>query len=539
MYHDLVIAKMATFRLLPACLWIFLAISKVCWTSSIIDPIDLYQELDGCLLFAPKRLLVECSAAATIVNFSRERPRLRPLHRHWRRWPILPNCYWLLLLAGDIHVNPGPALFPCTTCDNPVLDDQRGVCCDLCDRWTHADCARVNEDEYEKLSSDVNTEWFCHCCGRPEELSASEGHPPAWSQTHGPVVSHLNVRSLFPKIDQIRVMLGNQAVSNMVLGLSETWLDGNVNDGELQVPGYRMYRKDRSSGKGGGVMVYVSEGVKSLRREDLENDFLEVLWVQVKTKLGQMLVGNVYRLPNALASWMDCLASNLERVVQENMLVVFMGDLNCNLLKPDSQVTKLESITSEYGLTQMIRGLTRVTQMSESLIDLMYTTNPEVFLQSGCREAGISDHNIIFGEMDVEIARSEQFFREVRCFEKCDPVKLTKDLHSAPWQVMDTMEDIDAKWDYWKALFSSIVDSHVPWRRVRVRKESLPWISREIRAAMRARNYHCTKAKRTRKAEDWEKYRLLRNRVTMMIRKSKLQHFEEVSERATKNPGKA
>ena len=92
------------------------------------------------------------------------------------------------------------------------------------------------------------------------------------------------------------------------------------------------------------------------------------------------------------------------------------------------------------------------------------TTNPEVFLQSGCREADINDHNIIFGEMNVEIARSEQFFRKVRCFRKCDPVKLTKDLHSAPWQVMDTMEDIDAKWDYWKALFSSIVDSHVPWR---------------------------------------------------------------------------
>ena len=51
---------------------------------------------------------------------------------------------------------------------------------------------------------------------------------------------------------------------------------------------------------------------------------------------------------------MDCLPSNLERVVQENMLVVFVGDLNCNLLKPDSQVTKLESITSQYGLTQMI-----------------------------------------------------------------------------------------------------------------------------------------------------------------------------------------
>ena len=51
-------------------------------------------------------------------------------------------------------------------------------------------------------------------------------------------------------------MLGNQADSNIVLGLSETCLDGNANNGELQVPVYRMYRKDRSSGKGGGVVVY-------------------------------------------------------------------------------------------------------------------------------------------------------------------------------------------------------------------------------------------------------------------------------------------
>ena len=48
--------------------------------------------------------------------------------------------------------------------------------------------------------------------------------------------------------------------------------------------------------------------------------------------------------------------------------------------------------------------------MTESLIDLIYTTNPEVFLQAGCKEAGISDHSIIFGEMDVGMVRSEQMF---------------------------------------------------------------------------------------------------------------------------------
>ena len=131
----------------------------------------------------------------------------------------------------------------------------------------------MNEDEYKKLNADVNTERFSLSCGRPEELSASEGHTSDWNQTHGSVISHLNVRSLFPRLTRLEFMLGNQADSNIVLGLSETCLDGIVNNGELQVPVYRMYRKDRSSGKGGGVMVYVSEGVKSRRRQNLENDF--------------------------------------------------------------------------------------------------------------------------------------------------------------------------------------------------------------------------------------------------------------------------
>lgn len=97
----------------------------------------------------PRCLLVGGSTSAVIINLSRERTHLRPFHWRWRPWPTIPNCYWLLLLVGDIHVNPGPAHFPCTICDNPVLDDHRGVCCDLCDQWTHADCARVNEDEYK------------------------------------------------------------------------------------------------------------------------------------------------------------------------------------------------------------------------------------------------------------------------------------------------------------------------------------------------------------------------------------------------------
>ena len=53
------------------------------------------------------------------------------------------------------------------------------------------------------------------------------------------------------------------------MGLSETWLDSTVTDGEIGMSG--IYRRDGNR-RGGGIMVYVSEDVKCVRRRDLERN---------------------------------------------------------------------------------------------------------------------------------------------------------------------------------------------------------------------------------------------------------------------------
>ena len=59
----------------------------------------------------------------------------------------------------------------------------------------------------------------------------------------------------------------------------------------------------------------------------------------------------------------------LERAVQERLAMVMLGDLNCNLLKSNSQSHRLAFLTMEFDLTQMIKAITRVTHSSESLTD--------------------------------------------------------------------------------------------------------------------------------------------------------------------------
>ena len=96
---------------------------------------------------------------------------------------------------------------------------------------------------------------------------------------------------------------------------------------------------------------------------------------------------------------------------------------------------------------------------------------------------------------------------------------------SAPWQAMDTFDDIDDKWTYWKDLFLSVVDRHAPVMKVRVKKNKCGWLDDDIRSMMRSRNYYCREFQKSRSQEVWEKYRVHRNEVNRKVRQAKVTHF--------------
>ena len=62
-----------------------------------------------------------------------------------------------------------------------------------------------------------------------------------------------------------------------------------------------------------------------------------------------------------------------------------------------------------------------------------------------------------------------------------------------------------------------------------MREKTLPWIGNDVRRLMRARNYHRTKARNSKRAEDWMQYRKLRNLVTWELKKAKLEYLSRQS----------
>ena len=75
-----------------------------------------------------------------------------------------------------------------------------------------------------------------------------------------------------------------------------------------------------------------------------------------------------------------------------------LGDLNCNLASPtpDVNTCHLLEISDLYGLNQLIKEPTRVTESSSTLIDLIFTNHADKVSCSGVSHIGISDHSLVY-----------------------------------------------------------------------------------------------------------------------------------------------
>ena len=95
--------------------------------------------------------------------------------------------------------------------------------------------------------------------------------------TRGLKIAHLNIRSLVHKTDSLRLE-GIDSKTLDILTLSETWLEGNICNREINLPGFVCIRQDRTGIEEGygGVAIYVREGLAFCLRNDINTGGQEV-----------------------------------------------------------------------------------------------------------------------------------------------------------------------------------------------------------------------------------------------------------------------
>ncbi|XP_053380636.1 uncharacterized protein LOC128548935 [Mercenaria mercenaria] len=389
----------------------------------------------------------------------------------------------LLVLAGDVHPNPGPSS-------------------------THS------------VSS---------TCSSTSTISQSLSD--LMSGTGCLSVLHYNVQSLFNKVD----VLEAEFSSFDVLSFSETWLSSSDLSDDIRFRGFHApERRDRKGDSHGGVIVYVKDSLHYIRRPDLEPTDLECIWVEVSfTHSKRVLIGTFYRPPNSNAIYTSLIEDSLSLVLDTNISdIVVTGDFNFNLSNPNSY-RKLTSICQYFNLNQLISEPTHFTETSSSILDLFLVSCSHRVIASGVGEP-VLDQNVrfhcpIFALFAFSKPKLKSFKRLVWQYDRGDYDSLRRNICNTNWEILKD-DNIEA---YAASVTQTLLDLSkqcIPTKFITVKSNDSPWITTQIKQKIRKRKKLYRKAKHSQQPLHWRKFRQIRNEIVSLIRSAKQDHFNKISD---------
>ena len=307
-------------------------------------------------------------------------------------------------------------------------------------------------------------------------------------------VAHINVCSIRNKIDELRCL--QLSCKFEVLAITETHLDKSIPSTSLKIGGMKMLRFDRLDCTGGGCILYFAEYLNAMHRRDLSIEGLEAIWLQVKFPQTTVLFSVIYRPPDA-KNLFDLISIPLEKAWLKSSSIFLLGDFNyCDLssfnipqnriadsstMAPTINSSKLISIFDMFNMQNVINEPTRVTPTTSSLIDLIVTTRKDVVTSSAAVPLGLSDHNLIYATLRLKNKRPPPTIIKTRDYKKLDEMVFHRDISTAPFDVGSVFDDPDDRLRAWQTLFLDICNDHVPYKEVKIRSQSAPWITNEIR----------------------------------------------------------
>ena len=363
-------------------------------------------------------------------------------------------------------------------------------------------------------------------------------------QPNEALLIHLNINSLQNKFEELKSI--NDQLKSHIIFISETKIDKSYPNDQFRLPGYHTYRRDRKKG-GGGLLAYFHSNIYS-KELKLPKKYktIEALAIEARLDNQDIIFIGIYRPPNIRA-----IQAEQQRLVMvedelndicmwaalKKQAMIITGDLNLDRLRPDRREGKiLLDLEEVHDLQCLITKPTRITKTSETLLDVILTTKPEIFKHCGVINPEISDHHLIYGLLTKAVYQHKRKIITFRSLKDVDMDLLNQNLATAPWSVGEIFDSPDDQYDFWFALFESILDEHAPRKKMRVRDKDVPYMTNEWKRAIKNKRKYAKMYARNRSPETWELKRKWRNIATRERRKAIKDYWAQKSSELKTRP---
>lgn len=360
--------------------------------------------------------------------------------------------------------------------------------------------------------------------------------PGPWKEQDFTIV-HQNIRGLSSKLELLTYFIKNHNIK--IFGVTETLLNDSLPTSFINISGYTFERRDRVS-QGGGVGAYISNSLNYVRRLDLETYDIECIWLEIFSDYTKsFIVGILYRPPNTSKHLSKNFNNNFQKTLTKinngNKELIILGDINCNYLIKNNN-KPLKDLLSLNGLIQTIKGPTRITDTTESLIDVILTTKPENLMEIKIVSTALSDHYAIGCKRKLNNIKQQYESIKCRDYSNYNSSELSRDLSNENWDSVYAERNPNNAWDTLRDIVSRNFNKHAPNITKKVKGKKSPWLTRDIKLEMNYRDTLNRKFRKSRTSTDFEKFKSQRNKVNNLVRKARNEHSRTLLQETANDP---
>ena len=277
-----------------------------------------------------------------------------------------------------------------------------------------------------------------------------------------------------------------------IFTIVESKLDSTTQDKSINPNDYFINRVDRNS-SGGGVVTFVHPALRPCPLDCLQSKYinlgLEITITKILLSRQNVIIIGLYRPPNSRRGWFDVFQESILDLTVHGKLIL-MGDLNCDLLCPNSPITKSFLTILELGnlvfKSEFILSPTRITSTSATCIDIIAVDRSLILSRYTVVDFLLSDHYPV--EADLEVAYNSNIMPVMRrSFKNIDFDQLGAKMADIQLENVEDPRFLEDQIQLWNKKFISVLDDFAPLRAYPRCNKKPTWVDNDTRGLTRLR----------------------------------------------------
>ena len=175
---------------------------------------------------------------------------------------------------------------------------------------------------------------------------------------------------------------------------------------------------------------------------------------------------------------------------KNSFLIVILGDFNAKLSQwhdKDSSTSEgisIENITSQFGLHQIINELTHILENSSSCIDLNFTSQPNLSVESGTQPSLHPNchHQIIYAKFNLAVFYPPPYTREVWHYQDLNVDLIRQSIIEFDWDRAFANKYIDEKVLIFNKTVLNTLSNFIQHEVIVCDDKDLPWFYGKIKS---------------------------------------------------------